>query len=442
MAIWGAHLDDRLNYDEGVYAASEMLLADGVPLVTGVFTSQPPLFLFMFEPFWELGGVVGVRVAVAVTALFALFALWLIALRLVGRPAAGLVVLLTALLPPFHNVAVAFQAEMPALALALWSIWLASVASGSRSGMVIVACLAGAAFGAAFSTKIWVAPLGAVALAVSAGLGSGRKLIFSRAVAALIAFAFGSVAAIAAVAVAWWSDGDLVDQVVGFRATATSQWTPVRDNAALLSHEPVAAVILVAGAAAAVVVFRRKAASDWLLLVWFAVTGTFLAVYGPLFDHHLVLAVPPAVLLVVRAAPKILPVRALKPTAGVAVLLAVLTSGWAAAHAPMRETSDTNPAVAALAKLPHDAVVVTDEQSLAVEAGRRVPGPLVDTSTVRLTSGDLSTQEVCRVALDHADAVLFNVGGRFKALPGLRACLGRAFREQILPNGARLLEKR
>ena len=80
-----------------------------------------------------------------------------------------------------------------------------------------------------------------------------------------------------------------------------------------------------------------------------------------------------------------------------------------------------NVAVAQLRRLPERAVLVTDDQVLATAAGRTVPGSLVDTSDVRISSGDLSGAEVCG-QIAHADAVLLTAGGRFRALPQVAAC--------------------
>src|SRR5207237_6613908 len=58
---WLGSVRVRMRYDEGVYAQTTRLLADGHPLVSDVFTSQPPLWPYLALPGWLGGGVTGTR---------------------------------------------------------------------------------------------------------------------------------------------------------------------------------------------------------------------------------------------------------------------------------------------------------------------------------------------------------------------------------------------
>ena len=155
----------------------------------------------------------------------------------------------------------------------------------------------------------------------------------------------------------------------------------------------------------------------------------FLLLHSPLFVHHLVLAVPPAAMLLVLELDTRLKSRpALLQAALVgAVAACLLGSAVDDLTAPPRQTASNNAAVAALERLPADVVLVTDDQVLATEADRSVVGPLVDTSDVRISSGNLTPTAVC-AEIARAGAVLLTRGGRFGQLPAVGRCTRAAMR--------------
>jgi len=90
------------------------------------------------------------------------------------------------------------------------------------------------------------------------------------------------------------------------------------------------------------------------------------------------------------------------------------------------------PTVAALraTTAPGDLVISGDQFATAL-AGRSTPPELVDTSLVRVESGDLTVDEVMVVAQRwHVRAVLLRTE-RLSAVPGLRAWLDQHFAESI-----------
>jgi hypothetical protein len=75
--------------------------------------------------------------------------------------------------------------------------------------------------------------------------------------------------------------------------------------------------------------------------------------------------------------------------------------------------------------------VVTDDQFAAALAGRDVPPPLVDTSLVRVRSGDLTVDAVEAITdQPDVDGVLL-ASGRLAALPGFRAWVGERFPDAV-----------
>jgi len=98
------------------------------------------------------------------------------------------------------------------------------------------------------------------------------------------------------------------------------------------------------------------------------------------------------------------------------------------------------PVVAALrARTARGDLVITDDQFAVAQAGRDVPPELVDTSFVRVQSGDLTVAAV-EAAADRPDvtAVLL-ASGRLALLPGFRAWAGERFPEVIDLGGGRTL---
>jgi hypothetical protein len=72
--------------------------------------------------------------------------------------------------------------------------------------------------------------------------------------------------------------------------------------------------------------------------------------------------------------------------------------------------------------------VITDDEFAAASANRDIPGPLVDTSHIRINAGSLTTRLAERVARrDDIEAVLFATG-RLDLLPNFRRWV-----EQHLP---------
>lgn len=420
--VWLLGLRVSLNYDEGVYTQTALLLDRGLPLFSQVFSSQPPLFGYLMVPGWAVGGVVGIRVATACWSLVAVVAVHRIGLGLVGRWPAAAAAAFTAAVPTFAGMATRIEAEIPALALALVALALVTgrpgwrTDPGGRAGTRLV--LAGVVFGAALAVKLLVAPMAAPLVLAAAGL-RGTARVRSGRVAGLAA---GAGATVLATGAAFWHGGDLWTQVVGFHLVGNGPVRAAVENLRIVAAQPAAAATATAGVLAVLVlgVLRRI---DPVLAVWVLAAEAFLFLHQPLFDHHLVLAVPPCALAAAAAAGAV-PGRVVRNgVLGVVLVLSLAVSGRELVREAPLQSARTSPAVARLAALPSDAVVVTDDQALATAAGLAVPAPLVDTSAVRIRTGSLTAGAVC-AGIREADAVLFTAGGRFRALPRVRRCTG------------------
>ena len=408
LLTWLLALRRTLSYDEGVYSQTFKLLGSGHRLVSDVFTSQPPLWPYLGLPGWLAGGVTGARLESVCWALVCLVAYYRVARAVSGPgPAVAATVLLGAA-PAFVTNAGAIEAELPALAVAMVALELALRRGGPRWTPVA----AGAVFGVALMVKLLVAPM---VLPLLVALWTRRRP--SAAAAGLVS----ASAVVVAVGAVFWTHGDLWSQVIGFHVASQTWWQGLKHNLSTMSHALGTCVLLVAAGLCAFDKIVRRSPGHEVLISWYAAAMAFLVLHVPVFTHHLVLAAGPAVLLVVLELQRRFTGRSRELALAVLLGASVVGSLISDLAGPGLATAGNNAAVAELRRLPQHAVLVTDDQVLATAAGRTVPGPLVDTSDVRISSGDLTAADVCD-QIAHADAVLLTTGGRFRALPQVGAC--------------------
>jgi hypothetical protein len=206
------------------------------------------------------------------------------------------------------------------------------------------------------------------------------------------------------------------------------------DGQTLLLELPVA-VLGLAGFALALRRAPLLAAAGAALAV---PAGLLLLVQHPLWPHHLVALNAPLALLGGGLAT----VRWRQAAAAAGALLLVAGSVASALHVRGLAQPDTvlAPTVAALRSgtAPAD-LVVTDDQYGAALAGRSTPPELVDTSLVRIRSGDLTVDQVERIiSRDDVGAVLLATG-RLVALPGLTDWLQARYGPPVSLGGGRVL---
>jgi 4-amino-4-deoxy-L-arabinose transferase-like glycosyltransferase len=416
VLTWVATLRAGLDYDEGVYSQTLRLVAAGKPLVSDVFTSQPPLWPYLALPGWLAGGVTGTRLWIMVWALLGLLAVYRIARIYTTPTLAGVITVLVAASPAYTATAAAIEADLPALTLAMCALAVAMRPSGSLHSLPRLLAI-GLLFGLALMVKLLVAPMVVVLIVAVLIRSTGR----AAAVRDLSVLFLSAAVVVIAVGAAFWNHGDLWEQAVGFHVASQTFAEGLRNNLSTALNAPGTCAFLLLGAYAAVEIVRRHDPERLLLVAWFAATGVFLLVHVPLFTHHLVLAVPPAALLIVLELDKVISGRRLEVALVGLIVVSVVGSVIATLDKPGLATAKNNPVVAELRRLPTNAVLVTDDQALVTAADRSVAGPLVDTSEIRISSGDLTPAEVC-TQIAKADAVLLTHAGRFNRLPGVAAC--------------------
>jgi Dolichyl-phosphate-mannose-protein mannosyltransferase len=408
----------QLDYDEGVYWQSLRALAAGHPLFSSVYSSQPPGFLLLLTPFYDIFGhsLAAARGGVAVISLLGIAAAYSL-LASAGNRAAGIAAAALLLADPLYlRQSVTLQADGPALAIALAALAAAAWKPGTGYG-IVAAVLAGALLAAACLVKLLALPA-AVPLLILLW-PSGRRIV-AAAVGGLIVIGL-CLAPFAAILPL------VLEQTIGLHLTGgTSSLGGVGGLLTLSRWEaPLALLALLA------IISTRAQGTVRHGLAWLAAAAIGMLAIHPLWPHHLVaIAVP----LALVAAPAVASV--VRGTTGLvfAAIVLLLATGLATAVVASQQVPADRRLVNRIAQLAQPGQeVITDDQFGAALAGRDTPPELVDTSMVRVRSRSLSAAEVERIAARDRVPVVVLSSGRLTLLPGLAewASSNYPIREQI-----------
>lgn len=471
LRLWplgGASTD----YDEGVYWQSLRAMAAGHPLFGEVFSSQPPLFLLGLYPFYLMLGqsLIAARLAVVLYSLAGLAAMYFAGRAVAGRWAGLAACALLAVDPLYLRVSHTLQAEAPALAFQLACVALAAEAAkrpaGSDRRRRMLAAASGAALGLGIMVKLFdvVALLPALlylATPLYAAFAShdgrirrperdallARMRLILPDVGLLLAGTLATLLVVLLPFAGSW--GALSDQVVRFHLAAASAASQgLGYNAALIGNSAFPAVFLVLIFVVPLLELAGPTAKILPPLTWLLASVVLLLRQQPLFDHHVALLIPPLALLAgivagdVLNAPDLRPhawLRAMTPkdirrfvfsTLCLVSLLLLIESASRDQSAARPISDDQRLISTALERLtvPGD-VVVSDDQYVAGLADRDVVPQLVDTSEVRIATGELTTRQIEAIITQSDARVVLFASGRFDRLPGFRAWVRANFTE-------------
>lgn len=450
------------DYDEGVYWQSLRAMAESHPLLTSIFSSQPPMFLLSVYPFYLLFGqtISAARIGVAVFALVGLVAMYWLASEIGGQWAGLIASTLLLVDPHYLRQAQTLQAEGPAVAIEILAVALA-VAASRRTGRwrMALATLAGVAVAYGTLIKLLdVVALIPIALYLGAPLlrafdgGEGRVRrptetglrIGVRAVARDLGLvvAGGILTTLIALAPFFGVFGALWDQVVLFHLAA----------ARAVPHFPLGANLRTvlsgfewtgfpAALAVAVAWWRR----DWRMappLLWLLASVAILVRQVPLFDHHAVI-IGPCLALMVALLPSMFSLVANQAAvrrmglAIAAVTLVVVVASLFLGLKTVRQAMKAPPSeiqaqVAAIQTFTSPGeVIVTDDQFIAAYAGHSVPPELVDTSYVRITSGYLTAPQLETLLTRDNIRIIIISTGRLDTIPGFDTWLHAHYQKLV-----------
>ncbi|HEU5200822.1 MAG TPA: glycosyltransferase family 39 protein [Ktedonobacterales bacterium] len=472
------------NYDEGVYLASLRAMRSGGALFTQVFSSQPPLFLLSLYPFvWLFGPtMLAARSGVVFFSLIGLLAMYLLARRLGGPWAGAAAALLLACDHLFLIQSQSLEAEVPSIALMIAAVaaavyvdrapWQASALSGVFTSLALLEKLlfplaAIAAIALLFLGHLSVFERGQQTQMLSDPAGSGRITRYlphwqTIRRAAMLGGAYLLSLLLVVVLVFLPYLGHLpaaYQQIVSFHLAAGQSFpTSVSQNWQILSGnfgQDMPLVLLsflgmIAG------LLRRR----WAVLIggaWTLVALVILLRQTPLFPHHLVLLIPGLALTAAlglmpapatiasdmtafrqRLRPLLLSLSGQSTRLVLVWLPALLVVGVLALNLRANLDQPLGMPAANAARLSQVASdlrllttpqqsVITDDQYIATLAGRDVPPELVDTSTVRITTGYLTTAQVITIAEQPQVGAILFYSGRFQALPGFSDWVAQHF---------------
>lgn len=401
----------QIDYDEGVYWQSLRSLAAGHRLFSEIYSSQPPAFLLLILPFYSLlgQGVVAARMGVLVFSLVGLLAAYRIGSLLADRRVGLLAMAVLAADPISLRESVSLQADGPAVALALLSLALALEARARPRGTAVLAFGAGGSLALGVLVKPLAAAAGpALLLALMLPAAPDRQRLQS--LASAVAGGIGAAAAVLLPLRADW--GPMWQQAVGFHLAARGISVPVGglDIYTVQTELP----LLVLGLAGLIVCFRQTPRMATVVGIWAAGSTLMLLVQRPLWPHHLTALAGPAALLAGALArlPALRSLHARLVAVPAALLLALSAGAAALVHHDQMSDESLRPAVAGLQAVTKPSeYVVTDDQYMAALAGRSTPPQLVDTSLVRVASGDLNTRSIEVIAeRTGTHAFLFSTG--------------------------------
>jgi len=385
-----------LNNDEGAYLMWARLVSEGYSLYSQTQSVSAPLFIEGLAGIFNLFGFSVVGGRLAILASFGLLAIVLsgIAYRLGGWGGAFAALAMTVVPTPFFQLSRQVMAEVPATLFAVLAAGGGLQFAETRSGRWL------AAAGAALAVSLLVKPLYPAAILPIVWLAwrspkSWRERLFGLAV-------FGvSLLLVTAAIVSFFDRAAFFDQVIKFRGdlrgVAPWDWRQ-NGRAFVMYNRPLWGIGLLAGAGA---LAPGGADRKWAWLLWLVGSFALVMWHNPLFPHHFIILLPPAIFLAVEffaasrftnsAQRHILQAGIVGLALLSAPKLARLNQGWLDITTGGREAEAAR--VLARVTRPSD-FVVSDSQMLALWADRLTPPPLGDVALVairaeRQTSGRL-----------------------------------------------------
>ncbi len=427
-------LFDRDSYDEGVYWQSLRAMSAGDTLYQQIFYSQPPFFLLSIFPIYQLFGqsIWAARLGIVIISLVGLLSAFLLGKTLRGYSGAIAALLLLIVAPIYLAESQILQADGPSAALSMLAVALAYLWWEHPQGLagLSLAALTTLTLALGIFSKLLVVtalvPVGLLALAhlwrithqpAGTRLKDAHSLLLGSAIFLLVTVLIflpfiGSFSAL-------WSD------MVTFHTVASSVFRATRaDNTATLRHFLNTPLTYLACFSTLVALWRR----DWRvipLLGWFIATAILIWQQTPLFQHHLVALAPPLVALAIMGLGPITWTKqrsAMLQNAIVALTVVLMLATVLINVEQIRifyrgiETQANAANTPTEQQVIHDLQqsvqpqqqVITDAQFLAAQAGRDTPPSLVDTSTVRINSGYVTSPQLIQVAEQpQVQAVLF-----------------------------------
>ena len=411
------------NYDEGVYISSAWQMNSGSAIFSSVFSSQPVVFLASLALALRIAGG-SADAAHAYSLACGLLTLggaaWL-TWEIGGRWCALLAIAVLAVSPGFVIMSHAVEAEAPFMAFGTLAMAAATrfAHQGGRRWLALASLLVALATLSKLFGAILVAPL---AVAMLLKWWNHDRSVLSRRIAGDAAMAAICLVVPVVLAFTLISPQAQWNQVIAFHLKAAASREDMGANLLMIQQvlEWDKGLVLLSAAGILLVALGRRPLA-LIAVSWAAVTFVALARYHPLFQHHIVVVLPPmAVLagLVLTLAATDLAGLWQRLLVGMLLgCLAIVYLVWLPASLHQSRVAFSATALGSTLLQadwlkahsgPTD-IVVVDNQMVAVDAHRLVPPQLVDTSAVRCSTGYLPLSVLTTATLaSHAKVVLLS----------------------------------
>ncbi len=418
--------------DEGVYLATFRALHTGFPLYHPTYSSQPPGFFLTAYPVYLLLGrnLQAARLAVYLCSLAGLPAVVWFARELKSTPFGFVTIGVLYSLPLYYEQAMTFHPDI--LPTAFSVLALAAILRYRHTSSRAWLSLSALAAGLSVLTKADVTVLPAI-FGVMVWAMLEKKEPLRRLVAHAALFAVVLAAGVVALTLPFGLDAVFKD-VITLRLQAAAAF-PL-DAGVLyknLTQMPQLVWTLILGLLlSGIAVFIDPTARPpvVVLLLWILCALTILAVYHPLFAHHLTPLTMPIALLFSLAAFKILNRLNARLARGAtlvfvaAVMLGRL--GYALATPEGIVTEMDQHAVDLIqANTQAGDYVVSDNGLIPVLAGRPVPPELTDLSYVRIKAGNLTPQAFEAALVQYRPRMVLTWANKLLFMPDFEAILQR-----------------
>lgn len=412
--------------DEAVQLLTAWAAHQGYRLYDQVWLGYPPGYIYLLRIAIAVGGpsLVAGRVVTLVCSALALSAVFFTSRHFAGDWCAVAAVALLVSFTHYLVMSAAIMIEIPAMALATASVWVAlEFIRRQRTGLI---ALSGVLLSAGLFLKpTVVAAVPAAMVALSMADGS-RKAKYIR-----LGLWLGGLASVFVAGMAFVYLPGFVRQVgltyFESESAVTVEWA--RHLHAVLEYFAldkygVSHLGFVAFAIIGIVSVERVDRRDWMVvMVWFLATVLVLVTHAPLYRHHLVQLLFPMSVLGGAGFARLL--RTFRVGRGswrlATTMLLVSVSGvflwelYGAMHVSATDLSEiesdhlqkAQEAVSILRSVTRsDDWIITDAQVLAVRAGRAVPPELTDTSRRRIRTGQLTAKQVIDLTDKYAPAAI------------------------------------
>jgi hypothetical protein len=404
------NLSNPPGFDEGKYSQGLINISRGFRPFAEIFNPQGPLFYPSLYPFFKMGGETlgAARVGSVFWSMIGFAAMGSAGWILGGKAGALVALGLLCISPQYLAQSRVIQSEAATLGFALPSVALAL--SGFRAAQRgsprawVVFVLAALALALSFAVKALT--LGTTAcLLLAVMLAPYKHLSWRLAIVALC----GVVGAVTLLAVSLPFGLQRVwEQGVVYHAALKALQSPNLDvNLTRVARETADegwGLILLA-TLGSVVWLKYAPRIGLILLAWLATTIAVLLTHSPLLNHHMVVVVPPLVLLStgIVAARSAFPrfAHAVFALAAIGYVLSLprpvgMVLETTAEHPPQQLLIEAGSQVRAV--LAADDLLVTDHPYAATVARRATPPELADADKYRFDSGWITSADLIRIS--------------------------------------------